>query len=215
MKKETDYWVKVDKVPSSLKPSKILTDFVSKVEVNSIVDFGCGEGKLLEQFSGYNKHQLGIDINENSINEAIKKKIPLTAFICSDLSSIHLEKKYDIGILQATLTVINGIKERINVMLKISQIITKYLYINEFLQTPTHPLYFDRYASGLAETGELGSFNVKENEKFVYQAHHFTEMELDVLLKLSGFKIIKKKLGKVRTRSGRIIDGIEIIAARI
>ncbi len=214
MNNSNDFWVNTSKVPSSLTPNNTLLTYISRDDVNSIVDFGCGEGKLLESFAYLNKEQLGIDINSASIDIASKKNIPNTTFICSDLTKLDLNKSYEIGILQATLTVIKGIDVRLKLMDGISKIINTYLYVNDFLQTPSHPHYYERYKKGLIETEELGSFNVFQDDKVIYQAHHFSEFELDMLLGTNGFDIVEKQIHKVQTRSGRTIDGIELIAKK-
>lgn len=212
--KDVRYWEDVKQVPSSLKPSATLIGFIEENHINSIIDFGCGEGKILNELSTLGKNQLGIDLNSSSINIAKAKQIRNTEFICGNLSTCVLSRNFDLGILQAVLTVIPDLKSRVNLLINISKYIDFGIYINEFLQTPDQPKYFNYYKKGITETSEFGSFLVRENDEIKYCAHHFTPSELEIMLASVGLKVVSKQISKVTTRSGSIIDGIEIFALK-
>lgn len=212
--KDARYWEDVKQVPSSLKPSINLLRFIEENQIKSIVDFGCGEGKILDELSSLEKNQLGIDLNSSSISVAKAKQIRNTDFICGNLSTCVLSRNYDLGILQAVLTVIPDLKTRIEMLTNITKYVDYGIYINEFLQTPDQPKYFNYYKNGINETNEFGSFLVRENDEVKYLAHHFTPTELEIMLARIGLKVVSKQISKVSTRSGSIIDGIEIFALK-
>jgi len=59
---------------------------------STILEIGCGNGKLLGKLSG--NHKLGIDFSTNAIDLA-KNQFPDCQFICTDFSDFQIDQKFD------------------------------------------------------------------------------------------------------------------------
>ena len=88
----------------------------------------------------------------------------------------------------------------------------RVLCIADFLQNWDLPYYRARYEAGLAETGEQGTFLVREGGRVLYAAHHFTLEELAGLLDEAGFVLAHVATPRVRTRSGQDVRGVVLAA---
>ena len=121
---------------------------------------------------------------------------------------------FDHGIMQAFLTTITTVEDRIKVLKEARRIIKPNggLYLAVFIQTWHIEKYRKKYEKGERETGELGSFYAydKNTGKLQYMAHHYTERELSYLFKNAGFKIEYFKYEVFTTRSGNKINGAVI-----
>jgi len=91
---------------------------------------------------------------------------------------------------------------------EIRRVTRRLLAVADFLRNPDIPLYRDRYVTGLVETGEAGSFIVRDGDRELYPAHHFTREELTDLLAEAGFTVTSLETPHVRTRSGNIVRGV-------
>ena len=75
----------------------------------SVVDIGCGDGKITAQLAHVvkNGHVLGIDSSESMVRHASEQfpvtAIPHLSFLCMDATKIHLSEKFDIAFSNATL----------------------------------------------------------------------------------------------------------------
>ncbi|MCL1928594.1 MAG: class I SAM-dependent methyltransferase [Treponema sp.] len=84
-------------VQSKSSPSKLVTDFSSKIKPNGkILDIGCGTGYPNTKYLSDNGFSItGIDISENMLKKAIEQKIKNANFYLSDFYKYKPAEKYD------------------------------------------------------------------------------------------------------------------------
>ncbi len=210
MEKET-YWTFTKNVPSTLKPHPQLTRMAASGA--SVLDLGCGEGKTLASFAGAPGRLCGVDLNAGALVRAAGD-LPRAAFACADIRHLPFGgERFDVASMHAVMTLLIGRKARLKALREIRRVIRRRLFIADFLLTPEEPYYAARYALGEERTGEPGSFVVLENGKPIYTAHHYAVDELTGLLEDAGFAVDELETGKVRTRSGNIINGVSLAAS--
>ncbi|MBM3238588.1 class I SAM-dependent methyltransferase [Candidatus Poribacteria bacterium] len=212
-----------NEIPSSLDIFPILYENIKHGD--KIVDIGCGYGKTCFQlaFANYGPI-LGFDINISAIqyaNEYLKKlseniksnlRFEVHDALCTQLNT----DTFDVGIMQAFLTTLTTPEDRQKAMNEARRIIKRggSLYLAVFIQTWHSEKYFVRYLKGIEETGEEGSFYVrnKETGQVEYQAHHYTEKEIILLLKNAGFSCSYFNYENFVSRSGNLVNGAVIWA---
>ncbi|MBN2328496.1 MAG: class I SAM-dependent methyltransferase [Candidatus Omnitrophica bacterium] len=191
---------------------------------HSLVDIGCGAGRICFDLlkRGYGPIT-GVDQNEDGIRIAREKLRDMDAdhpdrcqFEKRDALQTGFEDQaFDAGVILAMLTTFTTPETRLQVLREARRIIRRGggLYLTEFMQTWHHPLYYERYLQGEQETGVWGSFfAVDKSGSIALQAHHFTERELVDLLHEAGFAISHWEYSKVRTQTGKTINGAVIWA---
>ncbi|KHK04274.1 ubiE/COQ5 methyltransferase [Desulfovibrio sp. TomC] len=160
--------------------------------------------------AGLGRCHVGADVNPPSLLLAACAGFPV---VQADLAAMPVaDAAFDAGILQAVLTTIPTPGERLAVLREARRIVTRVLCLGDFLQNWELPYYRTRYETGLAETGECGSFVVREGAVELYQAHHFTMDELGDLLGRAGFSVVQAAYPTVRTRSGNLVRGVSLAA---
>ncbi len=177
-----------------------------------IVDLGCGAGRTLSELAGagYGARLIGADRNPPSLGLARERGLAVAR---ADLAALPFaDGSFDAGILHAVLTTLVPLAARRAVMAEAARVVRRTLCIADFLQNWDLPYYRDRYEAGEAETGEAGSFLVREAGRVLYAAHHFTMMELSGLLAEVGFRVVFAAAPRVRTRSGKDVRGVVLAA---
>jgi SAM-dependent methyltransferase len=204
------YWKTTASVPSTLEIAPAVQALIAPGA--RILDLGCGPGRSLAELrqAGCGRFFVGADCNLPSLRLAADKNLPV---VRADLAALPLAGgSFDVGILQAVLTTVERPKARLAVLAEARRVVTGLLCLGEFLRNPDLPYYRARYEAGLAETGEAGSFLVREGGVVLYQAHHFTMQELDGLLARAGFGLVCAAYPMVRTRSGNCVKGVSLAA---
>ena len=174
----------------------------------AVMDLGCGNGRLLELLKDYKVDYLGVDFSENLIREA-QAKWPENRFKTVDILELdNLKQKFDLVFCVATLHHIPSSKLREQVLINIKNSLKpdgKLLMINWNLWQPKYLKYIIKYTLlKLAEpnkeiiegvkSGDLDLQDVfmqffnKKNKRYI---HAFTELSTAMLLKKTGFEIIK------------------------
>ena len=138
-------------------------------------------------------------------------------FIKCEASNTPLpDNNFDVGIMQALLTTLTTKAKRLACLMEARRIIklSGGLYLAEFLQSWDVDTYGERYELGIKETGQRGSFIVRNTStgKAEFEAHHYDENELSGLLDAAGFTIKSFEHQKFTTRSGDEINGVIIWA---
>jgi 2-polyprenyl-3-methyl-5-hydroxy-6-metoxy-1,4-benzoquinol methylase len=98
---------------------KLIKTFCA-LENKRILDIGCGNGFYTIEFAKVADFVIGIDINKQSIDQAIslskEQKISNVVFKCSDIEKLKLNEKFDIVIMIEVLEHLPDIK---NILKKI------------------------------------------------------------------------------------------------
>jgi SAM-dependent methyltransferase len=204
------YWETAASVPSSL-------ELVPQVRTrigprDRIVDLGCGPGRTLAGLrrDGLGACHVGADCNPPSL--ALAAGLGL-AVVRADLAALPFaDGSFDVAVLQAVMTTLPTPAVRLAVLAQARRVVRGLLCLGDFLRNPDLPYYRARYEAGLAETGEAGSFLVREDGEVLYQAHHFTFEELEALLSQAGFGVVQAAFPRVKTRSGNVVAGVSLAA---
>ena len=207
------YWREVAAVPSTLPLLPEILAFVRPED--AILDLGCGAGRVLSELAGQGlgRAHYGLDINLPSLTAARGKG---HAVLAAELTALPVrDDAVDVCFLQAVLTCLVPAAVRLAVLREACRVTRRVLCLADFLQNWDLPLYRDRYTAGLAETGETGSFLVREGDRVLYSAHHFTIEELTALLAAAGFTVAHLEMPFVRTRSGNRLRGVILAAQRV
>jgi SAM-dependent methyltransferase len=166
---------------------KYLRNLKTKLRCNTIVDFGCGYGRLFEVFKDVPMNYFGIDLNPGAINEA-RKRYPQfrNRFVEVDIVSSYA--KADM-FLAFTVFLHLDDDTLVDIAQRIYGSCTKYLVVIETLgrewrpeyDPKDNPLYLPLYNREKEEYVELlGSvgFKLKEEDAF-YNPHYGGNLEYE------------------------------------
>ncbi|EKO38067.1 MAG: methylase involved in ubiquinone/menaquinone biosynthesis [Solidesulfovibrio magneticus str. Maddingley MBC34] len=204
------YWETAASVPSSLELAPEVRSLIGPGD--RLVDLGCGPGRTLAGLrrDGLGACHVGADCNPPSL--ALAAGLGLVV-VRADLAALPFaDGAFDVAVLQAVMTTLPTPAARLAVLAEARRVAGSLLCLSDFLRNPDLPYYRARYEAGLAETGEEGSFVVREGEAVLYQAHHFTFEELVDLLSQAGFGVVQAVFPRVKTRSGNIVAGVSLAA---
>lgn len=212
--------------PSTVELSEL---FFRRVPTKTkVVDFGCAWGRVGFELQKRGYCVSGFDINENSIeyaSEQAKKTNPKYPekidFITADALNLPYNDNYfDACIMQAFLTTITHPEARLEVLKEAWRVLAPggILYLADFGQNWADELYKERYLRDYSSTGEKGTFFVtedgKEGGKELFLVHHYTQEELEQLLK-DRFNIEITQKTTFKTFHGNKTLGYIIIAKKI
>ncbi|WP_366521671.1 class I SAM-dependent methyltransferase [Solidesulfovibrio sp.] len=202
------YWDQSSSVPSTLRlDARVAAHLRHK---DRVLDLGCGAGGLLAELAGQGRRVWGVDRNPPSLIRAREKGLAVAR---ADLAALPFaDDAFDAGVLHAVLTTLDAPELRRQVLCEARRVGCRVLCIADFLQNWDQLYYKARYEAGFDETGELGSFVVREGDQVLYTAHHFTLDELTGLLADSGYAVAFADTPTVVTRSGKRVTGV-ILAA--
>lgn len=211
---ERRYWREAAAVPSTLP---LLPEILSRLRPDDrILDLGCGAGRMLADLAGrgLGRLRLGLDINPPSLAAARDKGLDV---VRADLTALPLaDACCDACLLSAVMTCLVPASRRLAVLREARRVTRRVLCLADFLRNWDLPLYRARYEAGRAETGEPGSFLVRDGQgEVLYAAHHFTLEELRELLRASGFAVEYVTTPRVRTRSGNEVRGVVLTARAV
>jgi ubiquinone/menaquinone biosynthesis C-methylase UbiE len=204
------YWDKTSSVPSTLSLNANIRAYLRPED--RVIDLGCGSGRMLAELAedGVTGIKIGVDRNLPGLRQALERGFPAAR---ADLAALpFVAASFDAGILHAVLTTVLPRAARLAVLAEAGRVGCRVLCIADFLQNWDLPYYRARYEAGEAETGERGSFLVREGGEVLYAAHHFTLDELSGLLDEAGFRVAFVDTPLVRTRSGNVVRGVSLAA---
>lgn len=206
------YWSRLRKVPSTLT---FHPAFLERLDPSwRVADLGCGEGLTMAALAQRGQGRLvGVDVGGPGLATASAKGVAGACFVRGDLRRLPLaDGSCQAAMFHAVLTTLPTPADRLAVLAEARRVATRLVYLADFLLTPEDPYYLARYEQGLAETGEWGTFIVREGERRLYTAHHYTESELRDCMAAVGLRPVLFEPGRFTTRSGKVINGVWMMA---
>ncbi len=208
--KQKTYWDKVAKYKNFTTP--VSTELLKKyLSPNSkILDFGCGQGRILKQLKKEGFTNLsGVDISENMI-EIAGKELPDADFkVNTGVSIPYMDSSFDCVIVAAVLTcVINSNNQR-KLIAEIRRVLKpeSLVYINDFLIN-SDPRNIERYEKYQKKYGVYGAFEIEEG---IAMRHHSPEWISELT---SSFTKLLFKEKTYTTMNGHISKGFCFIGAK-
>ena len=200
-----------DDIPSSLIFDYTVLEYVSAGA--SILDVGCGMGKLCSNLSDRGYQCTGIDCSIDAIEAA--RLITKCSFVNGDAAKLPFpNNNFDLVICQAVFTNWTEEAYRQAVIREIQRVLKPLglLYLADFAQTWHNEEYRQRYLRFYNETGEYGLFSRERSDGTgVDWYKHFSPKEITDLYMDAGFTTEKYTELPVRTRTGRIATGYVIL----
>ncbi|KAL0486642.1 demethylmenaquinone methyltransferase [Acrasis kona] len=187
-------------------PASIIASATQGKKVNNILDLGCGVGRFLLDLLDHIPVQeaLGVDINVEAIDLAQKSTNNKDIhFKVGDVLEMECDTKYDLVTLQLMLSVVDD-RVRLLQNAKNNMIPGGVLYLSASgVSSDINPKYKDLYERDFKLTGEMHTYYSRDptTNEILYKTHHFTEEELDSLLKEQGF--VNIKIHKIKETSSR------------
>jgi len=171
----------------------------------TVLDLGCGNGRLLDLLKEYQLNYLGLDFSPKLIKEA-QQNWPNYKFAVADILKLDLRQKYDLIFLVAVLHHVPSRKLREQLLIKIKSMLKpggKLLMINWNLWQKRYLKYIIKYTllkltdpdqevNGILVSNlDLQDVFIPWQKKYQRYVHAFTENNIARLCKKTGFEIIK------------------------
>ena len=177
-------------------------------EGDDVVELGCGNGRAYQFLREKKIEYLGIDFSKKLLDIA-RKRYPDTSFQRQDLTDMRLEnKKYDAVISVASLHHIPSKRLRKKVFKKISVALKDdgilifsvwYLWRWKFFREIMTSVLRSIFTLGRYEWNDIfrrwkgNEFTVKPLYRYY---HAFTQREIEILLRESGFEVIEHQISE-------------------
>lgn len=230
------------KTPATTPLPNKLPKYLTPSPDKLIIDIGCGWGRVAVYLYQLGYSVIGTDINRSEIEKAKNDSQKLLdnnpqhqlKFRVDDATkSINLpEASADAVILNGVLLTMIQPQDRQNLISKTYRLLKPggILFIAEFEQSsdPTYPINYQRHALITKEVGTIVSFKDKNTTfkgktddevkalakpaNIAYFSHHYSEKELQTLLK--KYKILEFKRELFTTGSNKQKQGVIIYAIK-
>jgi SAM-dependent methyltransferase len=79
-------------------------DFVMRFSPASVLDAGCGTGRIARELARRGVDVVGVDLDEQMLSTA-RRKAPALAWHCADLASIDLGRSFDVILLAGNVMI--------------------------------------------------------------------------------------------------------------
>jgi SAM-dependent methyltransferase len=79
-------------------------DFVMGLQPRSVLDGGCGTGRIARELARRGVDTVGVDLDESMLSTA-RRKAPHLEWHCADLSAIDLEREFDVVLLAGNVMI--------------------------------------------------------------------------------------------------------------
>ncbi len=212
-------------------PSTIQVDpsFYTMVSPSSsVLDFGCGWGRVSLELQEKGYSVTGFDVNEAEIRraqefaqEANRKYKTQVRFDVADIASEqglpYSNNSFNVGLMHAFMGVLIDPVHRIRALEEAFRVLVPggVLYMAEFAQDLENPKCRERYEAHFPMTKERGTFIVTRDgtpkTPEIYRVHHYTLQELSDLLRPRFSKVTIKET-KFRSHHGNLINGLVVFA---
>jgi 2-polyprenyl-3-methyl-5-hydroxy-6-metoxy-1,4-benzoquinol methylase len=77
---------------------KIITDFINQRQIETIIDYGVGDGNQLKYINTTNKHYIGLDVSSTAVNLCREKFKDDSSKIFQTIADFNFSKKADLAI---------------------------------------------------------------------------------------------------------------------
>ena len=212
MRDARDDWRRFDAVAIPSKESTPRLDaFVQEMKTVAVgrpltlLDVGCGSGRLSRRLFEQGFSVFGVDINPDAIHAAQHHAAPADAagrrlmFEVADFAedaSPQLDAgPFDVVVCQLVISIIGTIRQRMNLLRHVHGILRPggRLFLSASGVSDTINAGYARlYAEDLPITGERHTYlSRNERGEVLYMTHHFTVDELTSLLEAVGFAEIR------------------------
>jgi SAM-dependent methyltransferase len=205
---------KVDKIPTKEKAPDYLFVILEKERVKNILDLGCGCGRLAIDLAKRGYSVTGVDINEAAIREAEHQAAKLISaksrarlrFLVGDITNLQIDNgPFDAVLLQLVISIIGKAEDWQQLIQQASSLLKSggILYLSASgISDKINPRYAELYQRDLPLTGEKYSYFSEDPEtgKVLYMTHHFSQEELEELLKKDFVIETLKKEKEVSSR---------------
>ncbi|CAB9506927.1 Methyltransferase [Seminavis robusta] len=189
-----------------------------------LVDLGCGNGTLSAEMASKGYTVLGLDINSDAIQTAQQKytaEKDATAnnhlsFQVADIAGASSLKpdltssNFHLVVCQLVISVIGGVEERQRLLRNAWDLLVPngFLYLSASgISDTINEEYAKLYEQDSPVIGEAYTYfsrDSKQDNKILYQTHHFSAVELHALLEEAGFVTIV--IDTVKEQSSRRPD---------
>lgn len=188
---------RLDAIPTKDRVPGYLYTILEKEGVEKILDLGCGIGKLSIDLAERGYSVTGIDINDAAIETAkthasrifSNRCQPSLNFFVGDINNLNLDNSpFDAILLQLVLSIIGVNEDRKKLIQQASSLLKPggILYLSSSgVSDEINPRYAELYQRDLPLTGEKYSYFSQDPEtgKVLYMTHHFSQEELEDLLR--------------------------------
>ncbi|MGI9178150.1 MAG: class I SAM-dependent methyltransferase, partial [Pirellulales bacterium] len=171
----------------------------------SLLDVGCGSGRLSQRIFERGFSVLGVDINPDAIQAAQQLATPpatagrslrfAVADVATDASPRLEGGPFDVIVCQLVISIIGTLHERTNLLRHLRAALRPggRLFLSASGVSDTiNPGYARLYADDLPLTGERHTYLSRNaSGEVLYTTHHFTDDELRDLLDAAGFDEIR------------------------
>lgn len=208
MRDARDDWRRFDAAAIPSKDSTPRLDaFVQEMKTVAVgrpltlLDVGCGSGRLSRRLFEQGFSVFGVDINPDAIHAAQHHAAPADAagrrlmFEVADFAedaSPQLDAgPFDVVVCQLVISIIGTIRQRMNLLRHVHGVLrpSGRLFLSASGVSDTINAGYARlYAEDLPITGERHTYlSRNERGEVLYMTHHFTVVELTSLLEAAGF----------------------------
>ena len=167
----------------------------------TLLDVGCGTGRLARRFFDAGFSVVGVDINPTAIEAASTLAVPSDVggpslrFDVADVSAADRPLidggPFDVIVCQLVLSIIGGVRERENLLRNLHENLRPggELYLSASgVSDSINAGYARLYAGDAPLTGEPYSYYSRdETGAILYTTHHFSAEELVALLEAAGY----------------------------
>jgi len=166
----------------------------------TLLDVGCGNGRLSRRIFDRGFSVLGVDINPDAIRAAREPPAPRDAgrtlrFDVADFTTDAAPRlagaPFDVVVCQLVISIIGPSRNRVNLLRHMHDVLRPggHLFLSASGVSDTiNPGYARLYADDLPLTGERHTYLSRDARgEGLYLTHHFTDQELHDLLVAAGF----------------------------
>lgn len=213
--------ISVGKTPSTTPIDEHFWSLLPKH--STILEVGCGWGRIVFECLKRGYNVVGIDINKNEV-EFLKKKLSglkinkkVEIFQENILSTSFKDNMFSATIMQGVLSALHK-DNRNTALCEIHRTLAPlgYIHIAEFEFISNDPLMQKRYKKDKVITKELGTLSIRNNlGQELYRTHNFKKDELVKIVTKNKFNIISLSRCIFLSYHGNKKPGILIIAQKV